>query len=67
MRVSNTNYGGRQTVLIIHASTRRLETGKGSASTLVIFLLFSHNYDFLLKKVIKMVRFLEKNNAFWIV
>ena len=33
---------------------------EGSASTLVIFLFFSHNYDFLLKKVIKMVRFLEK-------
>ena len=31
-----------------------------SASTLVIFLFFSHNYDFLPKKVIKMVRFLEK-------
>ena len=37
-----------------------------SVSTSVIFLFFSYNYDFLLKKVIKMVRFLGKNNAFWI-
>ena len=31
-----------------------------SASTLVIFLFSSHNYVFLLEKVIKMVGFLEK-------
>ena len=31
-----------------------------SASTLVRFLFFSHNYDFLTKKVIKVVRFSEK-------
>ena len=40
--------------------------GSASAYTLVIFLFFSHNYDFLPKKVIKMVRIFEKNNAFWL-
>ena len=37
-----------------------------SASTpVVFFLLVSHNYDFLLKKVVKMASFFE-NNAFWL-
>ena len=31
-----------------------------------VFLLVSHNYDFLLKKVVKMASFFFENNAFWL-